>query len=215
MIMNRPNRNAAIRPALSSRDPVQNRRCRCGSGQFHRGNRIFPRYRPSGIPAALTRDRWHPSIILVRLERGLRQLRHLAQYHGRVALRRLHCHQQSNDRHRRLLIRGLGPKIFSHQRRVCVHRLKSPGTLHPRGYRRVYDYVAAWHAMLLIACQALEQANARCYPEGQIQVLINNSDGRGNSYGSHLQFLDFTPYLGQPLPSQVALLGLPGVVSGD
>ncbi len=52
-----------------------------------------------------------------------------------------------------------------------------------------YDHVAAWHAMLRIARQALTAANAKL-PAGQtIQVMINNSDGRGNSYGSHLNFL--------------------------
>jgi proteasome accessory factor A len=52
-----------------------------------------------------------------------------------------------------------------------------------------YDHVAAWHAMLRIARGALEAANARL-PEGlSIQVLVNNSDGRGNAYGSHLNFL--------------------------
>lgn len=52
-----------------------------------------------------------------------------------------------------------------------------------------HDHVAAWHAMLRIARQALEAANAKL-PAGQtIHVLVNNSDGQGNSYGSHLNFL--------------------------
>lgn len=52
-----------------------------------------------------------------------------------------------------------------------------------------YDYVAAWHAMLATARRALEQANARL-PSGQaIHVLVNNSDGLGQSYGSHLNIL--------------------------
>ena len=52
-----------------------------------------------------------------------------------------------------------------------------------------YDHVAAWHAMLRIARQALVAANAQL-PEGQtIHVLVNNSDGQGNAYGSHLNFL--------------------------
>lgn len=52
-----------------------------------------------------------------------------------------------------------------------------------------HDHVAAWHAMLRIAGQALERAN-RKLPSGQrIQVLVNNSDGKGNAYGSHLSFL--------------------------
>lgn len=52
-----------------------------------------------------------------------------------------------------------------------------------------WDHVAAWHAMLRIARQAMNAANARL-PEGRsIQVLVNNSDGHGHSYGSHLNFL--------------------------
>ena len=52
-----------------------------------------------------------------------------------------------------------------------------------------HDHVAAWHAMLLIARSAQERANEEM-PEGtRIQVLVNNSDGLGNSYGSHTDFL--------------------------
>lgn len=52
-----------------------------------------------------------------------------------------------------------------------------------------YDHVAAWHAMLRIARRALVTANKKL-PSGQtIQVLVNNSDGQGHSYGSHLDFL--------------------------
>src|SRR5205823_1326504 len=46
-----------------------------------------------------------------------------------------------------------------------------------------------WHAMLRIARDALAAANAKL-PAGQtIHVLVNNSDGRDNAYGSHLNFL--------------------------
>ncbi|MGA2267802.1 MAG: proteasome accessory factor PafA2 family protein [Bryobacteraceae bacterium] len=52
-----------------------------------------------------------------------------------------------------------------------------------------WDHAAAWHAMLRIAREAMDSANARL-PEGRaIQVLVNNSDGQGHSYGSHLNFL--------------------------
>ncbi len=52
-----------------------------------------------------------------------------------------------------------------------------------------HEHLACWHAMLRIARQALQAANARL-PAGQtLQVLVNNSDGQGNSYGSHLNFL--------------------------
>jgi hypothetical protein len=55
--------------------------------------------------------------------------------------------------------------------------------------RSVYDHVACWHASLRILRRALDAANSRL-PDGQkIHVLINNSDGSGNSYGSHTNFL--------------------------
>lgn len=55
--------------------------------------------------------------------------------------------------------------------------------------RSAWDHVAAWHAMLRIARGALERANARLPDGRRIQVLVNNSDGRSHSYGSHLNFL--------------------------
>jgi hypothetical protein len=52
-----------------------------------------------------------------------------------------------------------------------------------------YDHLAASHAMLRIVRRALAAANLQ-RPAGQrIHVLVNNSDGRSNSYGSHLNFL--------------------------
>ena len=64
-----------------------------------------------------------------------------------------------------------------------------------------YDHVAAWHAMLVLARGALERANAglganaalnegaRLGEGGRLMAFANNSDGRGNSYGCHLNFL--------------------------
>jgi proteasome accessory factor A len=52
-----------------------------------------------------------------------------------------------------------------------------------------WDHVACWHAMLNIAGQAATAANAKLPPGQKTQVLVNNSDGKGNSYGSHLNFL--------------------------
>ncbi|MFQ5479442.1 MAG: proteasome accessory factor PafA2 family protein, partial [Candidatus Binatia bacterium] len=52
-----------------------------------------------------------------------------------------------------------------------------------------YDHVAATHAMLRVARCALRRANEKL-PEGhEIQVMVNNSDGKSHSYGSHLNFL--------------------------
>lgn len=52
-----------------------------------------------------------------------------------------------------------------------------------------FDHVAAWCAMLQNMRTALDDANDRRAPNQRIQVLVNNSDGHGNSYGSHLNFL--------------------------
>lgn len=52
-----------------------------------------------------------------------------------------------------------------------------------------WDHVACWHAMLRLARQALGAANAQRDPEQRIQLLANNRDGSGNSYGSHLDIL--------------------------
>jgi hypothetical protein len=52
-----------------------------------------------------------------------------------------------------------------------------------------FEYVAAWHAMLRIVRHAWKIANEKL-PDGQsIRLLVNNSDGRSHSYGSHLNFL--------------------------
>jgi proteasome accessory factor A len=52
-----------------------------------------------------------------------------------------------------------------------------------------YDHVALWHAMLRIARRALLAANERLASGQKIHVLVNSSDGQGNSYGSHQNFL--------------------------
>ncbi len=55
--------------------------------------------------------------------------------------------------------------------------------------RSAFDHLAYWHGMLRIARSALNLANAQMPPEYAIRVLVNNSDGRGSAYGSHLSFL--------------------------
>ncbi|HEV8599740.1 MAG TPA: proteasome accessory factor PafA2 family protein [Gemmatimonadales bacterium] len=52
-----------------------------------------------------------------------------------------------------------------------------------------HDHVAAWHAMLRLAQAALRAANAERPADRRIEALVNNSDGRGNSYGGHLNLL--------------------------
>ncbi len=50
-------------------------------------------------------------------------------------------------------------------------------------------HVAAWHAMLRLARPAQEAVNAEMPSRRTVEILVNNSDGQGNSYGSHLDFL--------------------------
>ena len=52
-----------------------------------------------------------------------------------------------------------------------------------------HDHVAVSHAMLRTARSALQAANARLSHGLKVVALANNSDGQGNSYGSHLDFL--------------------------
>ena len=52
-----------------------------------------------------------------------------------------------------------------------------------------WDHLAAWHAMLRIVRTALDEANEERDDDRRIQVLVNNSDGMGHSWGSHLNFL--------------------------
>ena len=55
--------------------------------------------------------------------------------------------------------------------------------------RSAHEHVAAWHAMLRLAQDALADANADRDPSRRIQAMVNNSDGWGNSYGGHLNLL--------------------------
>lgn len=52
-----------------------------------------------------------------------------------------------------------------------------------------YDHCAAWHAMLRIARAAAERASEALTRGETIELIANNSDGRSNSYGGHLDFL--------------------------
>lgn len=51
------------------------------------------------------------------------------------------------------------------------------------------DHVAACHALFHHAHQAAVRANARLRPGCRLHVIANNSDGHGNSFGTHLSFL--------------------------
>ncbi|MGD0767577.1 MAG: proteasome accessory factor PafA2 family protein [Tepidisphaeraceae bacterium] len=53
----------------------------------------------------------------------------------------------------------------------------------------VFDHLAAFGAMLRIAREAMVRANDRMPAGRTIKVLVNNSNGHGNSYGSHLNLL--------------------------
>jgi hypothetical protein len=52
-----------------------------------------------------------------------------------------------------------------------------------------FDHVAYWRAMLHIARGAMTTANRRLPAGRRIQVLVNCSDGLGNSYGAHSNVL--------------------------
>lgn len=52
-----------------------------------------------------------------------------------------------------------------------------------------HDHVATWHAAIRILRRAQRAANDKLPPGERLQVLVNNSDGRSHSYGSHLNFL--------------------------
>jgi len=84
----------------------------------------------------------------------------------------------SRDWGRRFLPNGACAYIDLGHLELCIPEVTS-----------AWDHLAAWHAMLRIARAALDAANA-AMPDGRsIQVLVNNSDGHGHSYGSHLNFL--------------------------
>jgi proteasome accessory factor A len=52
-----------------------------------------------------------------------------------------------------------------------------------------YDHAACWHAMIRLAQRALSDANAHLPAGFTIKLLANNSDGKGHSYGSHINIL--------------------------
>jgi proteasome accessory factor A len=51
------------------------------------------------------------------------------------------------------------------------------------------EFVASWQAMLQHAHAALIQANTQLPDDHRIELVVNNSDGLGQSYGAHLNFL--------------------------
>lgn len=52
-----------------------------------------------------------------------------------------------------------------------------------------FDQVASWRGLLRTMTGALRRANENRPDDHRIKALVNNSDGLGNSYGSHLNFL--------------------------
>lgn len=52
-----------------------------------------------------------------------------------------------------------------------------------------HEHVAACHAMLRLTREAMARANQQRPADRPIRVLVNSSDGHGNSYGSHLNVL--------------------------
>lgn len=69
-----------------------------------------------------------------------------------------------------------------------------------------FDFVASTHALYRLANIARNSANRRL-PEGQrIHVVANNSDGQGNSYGSHLNVL-MTRFAWETIFRRVQVMG--------
>lgn len=52
-----------------------------------------------------------------------------------------------------------------------------------------FDHVAYWRGMLQVARTAMTSVNARLPAGRRIEVLVNCSDGLGNSYGAHVNVL--------------------------
>ncbi len=55
--------------------------------------------------------------------------------------------------------------------------------------RSAREFVAAWHGSIRIAVDAMRKVNQRLRDGLRLQVLANNSDGQGHSYGSHINVL--------------------------
>ncbi len=91
----------------------------------------------------------------------------------------VHCDSDApTDWGRRYLANGGAAYIDSHKLEVCTPEVRS-----------ATEFAAATHAMYSIVAQARDAANAGL-PEGQkLVVIANNSDGWGNSWGSHVNLL--------------------------
>jgi proteasome accessory factor A len=76
---------------------------------------------------------------------------------------------------RRFLRNGGCAYIDSDHLEICIPEVRSAA-----------DFVAAWHGMLQIAAGARMRANRKLTEGRTIEVIANTSDGRGNSFGSHL-----------------------------
>jgi Pup amidohydrolase len=88
----------------------------------------------------------------------------------------------SQDWGRKFLFNGGCAYVDLNHLEVCIPEVLS-----------AFDHVACSAAMLRVACRAARSINARLREKGldrhRLVVLANNSDGMGNSYGSHLNFL--------------------------
>lgn len=82
------------------------------------------------------------------------------------------------DRGRRFLATGQCFYIDLEHLEICLPEVRS-----------ARDFVAAKRAALLLARRAQTAANASRPQDRRIEVLLNNSDGHGHSYGSHYNFL--------------------------
>lgn len=78
---------------------------------------------------------------------------------------------------RKFLVNGSCVYVDMDHLEICIPEVLS-----------AHNYVAAHHAMLRIAERARQRANGSLRAGVSIQVIANTSDGRGNSFGSHMNF---------------------------
>lgn len=86
--------------------------------------------------------------------------------------------QYAQDSGRRFLPGGGAAYIDLNHLEICTPECAS-----------ALEHLAAARARLLLARDAMDRANRHMPPNTRITVLANNSDRRGNSYGSHINIL--------------------------
>lgn len=145
----------------------------CG-GDFELANFVEGRRRPGGTGAEAAR-------LLLREVDGVRPVRRAIRLAGGT-LRRAGYTAEGEDP------QDWGRKFLA-SNGGCVYVDLDHLELCVPEVRSARDHLVATHAMIRIARQARIRANARLPAGERIELLVNNSDGHSNSFGSHLNFL--------------------------